>query len=114
MKECLREGDTLARIGGDEFVAVLLDLKEDDAGLVILDRLLAASAQPLAIGDLVLQVSASLGVTFFPQEDDVSADSLLRQADHAMYQAKQSGKNRYQVFEAEETESSESSLQTVS
>ena len=101
MKESLREGDTLARIGGDEFVAVLLHLKEDDTFQQILSRLLAAAAQPLAIGDLVIQVSASIGVTFYPQEGGVSADTLLRQADHAMYQAKQSGKNRYQVFEAE-------------
>ena len=101
MKESLREGDTLARIGGDEFVAVLLDLQEDDPFPQILGRLLAAAAQPLAIGDIVLQVTASLGLTFYPQEGDVSADQIMRQADHAMYQAKQAGKNRYQVFVAE-------------
>ena len=52
------------------------------------------AAQPIAVGELVLQVSASLGVTFYPQSDEVDADQLLRQADQAMYQAKLAGKNR--------------------
>ena len=53
----------------------------------------------------VLQVSASLGVTFYPQAEDVDADQLLRQADQAMYQAKLAGKNRYHVFDAEQDRS---------
>ncbi len=101
MKQTLREGDTLARLGGDEFVAVLLDLGETSACEPMLSRLLDAAAEPSPIGDLVLQVSASLGVTFYPQADEVDADQLLRQADQAMYQAKLSGKNRYHVFDAE-------------
>ncbi len=105
MKEALREGDTLARLGGDEFVAVLLDLADIEASVPMLTRLLAAAAQPARIGDLVLQVSASVGVTFFPQPDEVDADQLLRQADQAMYQAKQAGKNRYHIFDAEQDRS---------
>ncbi|MDO8340961.1 MAG: diguanylate cyclase, partial [Candidatus Woesebacteria bacterium] len=101
MKQALREGDTLARIGGDEFVAVLLDLSDSQASEPMLSRLLAAAAQPVQLGDLVLQVSASLGVTFYPQADEVEADQLLRQADQAMYQAKLAGKNRYHFFDAE-------------
>jgi diguanylate cyclase (GGDEF)-like protein/PAS domain S-box-containing protein len=105
MKQALREGDSLARIGGDEFVAVLLDLPDGTASAPMLTRLLAAAGQPELIGDaggtLVLQVTASLGVTFYPQTDEVDADQLLRQADQAMYQAKLAGKNRYQVFDAE-------------
>lgn len=102
MKLSLREGDTLARIGGDEFVAVLLDLDDTDASEPMLNRLLSAASQPVQINNLVLQVTASLGVTFYPQIDDVDADQLLRQADQAMYLAKQEGKNRYQVFDAEQ------------
>ena len=60
-----------------------------------------AAAQPLLYGEHILQVSASLGVTFYPQAQDVDADQLLRQADQAMYQAKLAGKNRYQVFGTE-------------
>ena len=100
MKQALREGDTLARLGGDEFVAVLLDLADIEASVPMLTRLLTAAAQPVPVGDLILQVSASLGVTFYPQAEDVNADQLLRQADQAMYQAKLAGKNRYYVFDA--------------
>ncbi|MDO8285614.1 MAG: PAS domain S-box protein [Rhodoferax sp.] len=99
MKQCLRDGDTLARLGGDEFVAVLIDLDDLPSGIPMLRRILAAAAQPVQIGELTLNVSASLGVTFYPQTSDIDADQLLRQADHAMYQAKVAGKNRYHVFD---------------
>ena len=102
MKQTLREGDTLARLGGDEFVAVLLDLPTISTSEPMLSRLLAAAAQPERIGDLVLQVSASLGVTFYPQAEEVDADQLLRQADQSMYQAKLAGKNRFHVFDADQ------------
>jgi diguanylate cyclase (GGDEF)-like protein/PAS domain S-box-containing protein len=100
MQKTLREGDTLARIGGDEFVAVLLDLKDVSASVPMLTRLLAASSQPVQLGDLTLQLTASLGITFYPQDEDVDAEQLIRQADQAMYLAKQSGKNRYHIFDA--------------
>ncbi|MFZ4622956.1 MAG: EAL domain-containing protein [Rhodoferax sp.] len=105
MNEALRQGDTLARLGGDEFVAVLIDLEDASASAPLLNRLLAAAAQPVAVGDLSLQVSASLGVTFYPQAQDIDADQLLRQADQAMYQAKVAGKNRYQIFDAAQASS---------
>jgi len=100
MKQGLREGDTLARIGGDEFVAVLIDFDNGDASLPLLNRLLTAAAQPVQLGDLHLQVSASIGVTFYPQAHPIDGDQLLRQADQAMYQAKLSGKRRYHIFDA--------------
>ncbi|MEI7429800.1 MAG: EAL domain-containing protein [Betaproteobacteria bacterium] len=102
MKQSMREGDTLARLGGDEFVAVLLDLTDVAASLPMLTRLLDATSRPVLVGNLMLQVSSSLGVTFYPQKDEVDADQLLRQADQAMYQAKLAGKNRYHVFDAEQ------------
>jgi diguanylate cyclase (GGDEF)-like protein/PAS domain S-box-containing protein len=101
MKHALREGDTLARLGGDEFVAVLLDLADVEASVPMLMRLLAAAAEPVQVEERALQVSASVGVTFFPQLEDIDADQLLRQADQAMYQAKLAGKNRYHFFDAE-------------
>jgi diguanylate cyclase (GGDEF)-like protein/PAS domain S-box-containing protein len=100
LKETLRDGDTLARMGGDEFVAVLSDLESAAVSLPMLERMLKVAAEPVAMGDLCLQVSASLGVTFYPQQQDMDADQLLRQADQAMYQAKLSGKNRYHLFDA--------------
>ena len=104
MQLTLRESDTLARIGGDEFVAVLLDLNVAD-GISMVDRLLAEAAKPMLVGDLELQVSASLGVTFYPQTQNIDAEQLLRQADQAMYQAKLAGKNRYHVFDAKQDSS---------
>ncbi len=100
MNDMLREGDTLARMGGDEFVAVLVDLPDVDACLPLLDRLLRAAAEELVIDDCRMQVSASLGVTFYPQDEAIDADQLLRQADQAMYEAKLLGKNRYHLFDA--------------
>ncbi len=105
MKTALREGDTLARIGGDEFVAVLVDLPDSTACMPLLNRLLVAAAEPFELDALHLRVSASLGVTFFPQPDSIDAEQLQRQADQAMYQAKLSGKNRYHVFDAEQDRS---------
>ena len=100
MKLALREGDSLARIGGDEFVAVLIHLEDQPSSRTMLTRLLAACAQSVQVGEQSLQVSASLGVTFYPQEQEIDADQLLRQADQAMYQAKLAGKNRYHMFDA--------------
>jgi diguanylate cyclase (GGDEF)-like protein/PAS domain S-box-containing protein len=101
MKQVMRDGDTLARIGGDEFVAMLTDLPNQQACVPLLTRLLEAAAQPLTVGDLVVQVSASLGVTFYPQAHEIDAGQLLRQADQAMYQAKLAGKNRYHIFDSD-------------
>ncbi|WP_295404710.1 EAL domain-containing protein [uncultured Thiocystis sp.] len=101
MQGMLREGDTLARLGGDEFVIVLIDLGDLEDSVPLLNRLLASVAEPMRIGDLIAQVSASVGVTFYPQAGAVDGDLLLRQADQAMYQAKQSGKNRFYLFDTE-------------
>jgi diguanylate cyclase (GGDEF)-like protein/PAS domain S-box-containing protein len=98
MQATLRKGDTLARIGGDEFVAVLVDLGQAQDCKPLLQRLLQAAGAPTVIGDRTLQVSASIGVTLYPQ-DAADADLLLRHADQAMYQAKQDGRNRYHLFD---------------
>jgi len=94
----LREGDTLSRIGGDEFVAILVDLESVSAHETVLVRLLEAASTPVRIKGLSLQVSVSIGLTLYPQ-DNVSADQLMRHADQAMYIAKQGGKNRYHLFD---------------
>lgn len=99
MRTTFRAADTLARIGGDEFVAILPGLDPADDRLPILDRILAAIAEPIVLGDIDLPVSSSIGVSFYPQATDVDGDQLLRQADQAMYQAKLAGKNRYHLFD---------------
>jgi len=98
MKAALRDGDTLARIGGDEFVAVLEDLENVHDTEPVLERLLRAAAAPVVLGEISLQVSASIGVTVYPL-DGSEVDLLLRHADQAMYVAKQAGKNRYHLFD---------------
>jgi diguanylate cyclase (GGDEF)-like protein/PAS domain S-box-containing protein len=102
MRQVLRDGDTLSRQGGDEFVAVLVDLPDASACTLLLQRVLDAVATPLQLDARVIEVSASMGVTFFPQPQDVDGDQLLRQADQAMYQAKLAGKNRWCEFKPHE------------
>ena len=98
MKAEMREGDTLARIGGDEFVAVLVGLIDENVYAPILDRLLKVTSRPVTVDGHVLQVSASIGVTLYPH-DGGDADMLLHHADQAMYLAKQMGKNRHHLFD---------------
>lgn len=98
MKEVLREGDTLSRIGGDEFVAVLNGLEHEIDCFPIVERLLHAAAQPFLIADMELSITVSIGITFYPR-DNGEADLLMRHADQAMYQAKQLGKNQYAIFD---------------
>ncbi|MES9992901.1 MAG: EAL domain-containing protein [Candidatus Thiodiazotropha sp.] len=99
LQEALRKGDTLSRLGGDEFVAVLVDLPSTNDSLPLIKRLLDAAAMPVSLNKLQLKVSASIGLTFYPQKGVVDAEQLIRQADHSMYQAKLRGKNCYQVYD---------------
>ncbi len=98
IKETVRGGETVARLGGDEFVILLLGLERGDECSMALDRLLAVIAEPIHIGDKSFILGASIGVSMYPM-DDVDADTLLRHADQAMYSAKQSGKNRYILYD---------------
>jgi diguanylate cyclase (GGDEF)-like protein/PAS domain S-box-containing protein len=113
MKAALREGDTLARIGGDEFIAVMVDLDNIEESTPILERLLQAASDPVTIGNDVMQVSASIGVTLYPQ-DGSDADQLMRHADQAMYGAKQTGKNRYRLFDTALANASKMQLESIS
>ena len=100
LRSALRDGDTVARISGDEFAVILADLaRADDAALVaqkIIDRL----AAPVNIQGQELVVTASIGIATFPADGD-NAESLLGAADAAMYRAKQAGRNAFQFFTAE-------------
>ena len=101
LESSMRRGDTLARMGGDEFVGVLRDIRDERAAMRPLSRLLKAAAQTVTIDGNDLSITTSVGVTWYPQALDVEADQLVRQADQAMYQAKQSGRNRYRMFDAD-------------
>lgn len=99
MRSSLRESDTVARLGGDEFAIVLRDLPTTEAAQPLIQRLLEDVAKPATILGLELQVSASIGVSFFTPDAEFDPEALLRQADQAMYDAKSSGKNRISVFQ---------------
>lgn len=102
MKQALRQGDTITRLGGDEFVAVLLDLQTHKDCIPFLNRLLGAASEVVHYNGLVMQVTASIGVSFFDAIDTIDSDQLLRHADQAMYQAKLLEKNRFHIFDAQQ------------
>ena len=108
----LRDVDTLSRLGGDEFVLLFEDL--DDATVLhrLLERILRTLSEPFHIRDHRIKVSASMGVTMYPQ-DDSDADTLMRHADQAMYVAKQTGRNRYHRFDVVQDRKIESTHQTL-
>ncbi|MBK1700762.1 EAL and GGDEF domain-containing protein [Thiococcus pfennigii] len=94
----LRGNDTVARLGGDEFVILLTDLSDEAACVEILERLLAAVARPLNVAGQSVSVTASIGVTLF-SDRSVDSDTLIRQADQAMYRSKQLGKNTFFFYD---------------
>ncbi len=101
IKEHLRDGDTLARFGGDEFVVVLTDFDEPSAALPLVNRLIASASEAFHLSGASLQLSVSIGLTSYPQGSPIDAEQLLRQADQAMYQAKLAGKKRYHMFDTQ-------------
>jgi diguanylate cyclase (GGDEF)-like protein len=96
---CVRASDTVSRHGGDEFVVLLTELEGPDGAAIIAKRLLDAVARPHSIHDQDLNVTASIGVTVYPQ-DGLDAETLFSNADIAMYQAKKSPKGHgYHFFD---------------
>lgn len=103
----LRGEDTLARLGGDEFVLLLSGLNDTDEIGLAMQRILAKVSEPYLLDGKTVQVSASIGVAVYPQ-DDADPDTLLRHADQAMYQAKQAGRNRYHQFDVKQDHQAQS------
>ena len=101
----IRTGDTAARLGGDEFVVLLCDLRDLHECEQVAQRLLRAICEPMVVEGHTVQVGASMGIALYPQHGS-QAEQLLRLADQAMYQAKQSGRNRC-IFHAIEGESAQ-------
>ncbi|MDP2559754.1 EAL domain-containing protein [Psychrobium sp. 1_MG-2023] len=101
-KQVIRDGDSVARIGGDEFVFLLVGLKEAHDFELAIERILKLTSLPVQLNEVAVQVTASIGVTIYPL-DDQDADTLLRNADQAMYAAKQAGKNRYHLFDPQKS-----------
>jgi len=95
---CLRSSDIVARFGGDEFVVLLPAIPSTPDVLVVAEKLIDALTQPFALEEQTIQITTSIGISVFPQ-DGTNPRDLLEKADFAMYQAKQEGKNRYQLAE---------------
>nr|WP_229499297.1 EAL domain-containing protein [Pseudoduganella ginsengisoli] len=94
---CVRGTDTVARLGGDEFTVILAELNDPPDVLRIAQEILKTTSAPIQLGTDIVHISASLGITFYP-DDARDADTLLKNADQAMYAAKQQGRNRFNYF----------------
>ncbi len=99
LSAAVREGDTLARLGGDEFVVLCEDLESEDEALAIAERIAGASMEPFTIAGVEHAVSVSVGLVMVPDASVASAHGVVRDADAAMYAAKESGKGRVAVFD---------------
>ena len=108
----LRAGDSVARLSGDEFVLILRHIDGSAPLHAALQRILHTLAAPYLIRERSLSLSASIGVTLFPQDDE-DADTLVRHADQAMYVAKQRGRNRYHLFDVSQEQELKATHQTV-
>jgi diguanylate cyclase (GGDEF)-like protein/PAS domain S-box-containing protein len=98
-RSCVREIDTVSRLGGDEFVVVLPELREALDAAAVAGKILSALGAAYRIDGHELSITQTLGISIYPQ-DGPDADTLLRNADSAMYHAKESGKNRFLFFNA--------------
>jgi len=95
--DCIRGSDSVSRQGGDEFVLLLLELERAEDAAVTARRMLEAVAQPHTIDQHDLQVTASIGLSIYP-DDGLDAETLIKNADTAMYQAKENGRRSFQFF----------------
>jgi diguanylate cyclase (GGDEF)-like protein/PAS domain S-box-containing protein len=98
LRQSLRDTDMVARMGGDEFTVILGRIEHKTDATQVATKIIAAVRKPTTIGDTQVSVGASIGLAFFPEHGE-SADTLKKNADIAMYQAKDAGRNRYQVFD---------------
>ena len=97
MLDCVRGSDTVSRLGGDEFVVLLSEIEHADDAVISAKRILQAVAQTHSIDHHDLHVTTSIGVSIYP-DDGSDAETLIKNADTAMYQAKENGRQSYQFF----------------
>ena len=100
LKACTRESDTVARLGGDEFVVLLPQLEDEKYAAIVAQKILTAVARPFGLMGQEFRVTASVGISTYPQ-DGLDEQTLTKNADIAMYQAKAEGKNNFQFYSEE-------------
>jgi diguanylate cyclase (GGDEF)-like protein/PAS domain S-box-containing protein len=97
LTKLVREGDTVARVGGDEFTILLPEIDRIGDAVQVAERILETLKQPRLLGEQEFRVTASIGVTAYP-DDGADVETLLRNADTAMYRAKERGRDNYQLY----------------
>ncbi len=103
LNNCIRKEDSLARLGGDEFIILMDDLKKGENASLLAQKIIDSLAEPIYIDEHTFYVTASIGISLYPQ-DDKDLHTLLRYADTAMYKAKKEGKNNFQFYASEMTD----------
>jgi diguanylate cyclase (GGDEF)-like protein/PAS domain S-box-containing protein len=96
LRLCVREDDTVARLGGDEFTVILGDLRYPEDAVTVAEKILEGVQPPLTIAGTPIVATVSIGIAIYP-DDGTDPESLLRNADSAMYRAKEAGRNTYQL-----------------
>src|ERR1044071_293214 len=100
LRSVLREGDTVGRVGGDEFVLILNDQSNEEVIFRAMQRITAKVAEPITVDGKELYVTCSAGISLYPQ-DGRDVDTLLKNADAAMYRAKEHGRSNFQFYTSE-------------
>lgn len=100
LTKCVRQTDTLARIGGDEFTIIIQDVNEDFDAILVAEKVVNAFREPLLVDDHELYITPSIGISLFP-DDGNNSEELIKHADTAMYRAKELGGNGFQFFAAD-------------
>jgi diguanylate cyclase (GGDEF)-like protein len=97
LRECVRESDSLCRLGGDEFTVIIENAMLPADAIRAAERIVQALATPFQLSGHEVKTTASIGIAMYP-DDGAESTTLIKNADVAMYRAKQSGRNRFQVF----------------
>ncbi len=113
ISECVRESDTVARLGGDEFTVILTELEDVNSVERIAQNIIERLSAPFQLLQETVFVSASVGITLYP-DDAMSIEALMKNADQAMYLAKNSGRNRFRYFTAALQEAAQNRLRLIS
>lgn len=100
LTQCVRKNDTVSRQGGDEFVILLNDIGHADDVATVVNNIMHSLSQNYQIENYEMSITPSIGIALYP-EDGTDIDTLLKNADTAMYHAKENGRNAYQFFNAE-------------